>query len=125
VKQQPLHYLLYPLFPGLLATGLSSHGTPGSVGPSDTAVLSGFAIVGLAIGIPNAVVAVRSNTRLGAFFKSQAWSPGLLPPRQGRRGLLFLRPGDNVMPVTLRLVYRNAAGELPLELVCPGAKLLY
>ena len=47
------------------------------------------AILGACIGIPNAIIAARSNRLLGAFFREQAWSPGNLGAHQTRRGLLF------------------------------------
>ncbi|HJW73321.1 MAG TPA: hypothetical protein VJ486_10870 [Geothrix sp.] len=118
VKQQPLLYLFYPLLPGLLIPGANNKG---SIGPSDQAMFSALAVVGLAIGIPNAMVAARSNTRLGAFFNNQAWSPRPLGPGQGQRGLIFLRCTDRRAPLTLQVVYRNAAGEQRLELSGPEA----
>jgi hypothetical protein len=118
VKQQPLLYFLYPLLPGLLIPGAE---TKGSFGPSDQAVYSALAIVGLAIGVPNAAVAARSNARLGAFFKNQAWSPRPLGPGLGQRGLIFLRTPHLRDPLTLQVVYRNAAGEQKMALLCPGA----
>jgi hypothetical protein len=118
VKQQPLLYILYPLLPGLMIPGASNRG---SYGPSDQAAYSVFAIVGLAIGIPNAAVAARSNTRLAAFFKDNAWTPGPLQPGQSQRGLLFLRNPDPYAPLRLQLRYRTASGEQKQELLCPPA----
>lgn len=119
VKQQPLLFLLYPLLPGLMIPGAE---TKGSFGPSDQAVFSALAVVGLAIGVPNAVVAARSNARLGAFLRNQAWSPGPLESGQRRQGLLFLRSPDPYAPLTLQIRYRNDSGEHGLALLCPGLR---
>ncbi len=121
VKQKPLLYLSYPLMPGLMIPGAESKG---SFGPSDQAVFSALAVIGLAIGIPNAVVAARSNTRLGAFFQDRAWVPIPLRPGQVQRGLIFLRSPDPYKPLVLQLHYRNASGEQRLELLCPGVRPL-
>lgn len=121
VKQQPLLYLLYPLLPGLMIPGASNKG---SFGPSEQAGYSVLAVAGLAIGIPNAAVAARSNTRLAAFFKDNAWTPMSLQPGQSQRGLVFLRSPDPYAPLRLRLKYRNALGEQGRELVCPGLRPL-
>lgn len=117
VKQQPLLYLLYPLLPGLMIPGAE---TKGSFGPSEQAMFSALAVVGLAIGLPNAVVAARSNTRLGMFFEHRAWSPIPLGPGQEQRGLLFIQHPDHHAPLTLQVVYRNAAGKQRLWLHSPG-----
>lgn len=121
VKQQPLLYLLYPLIPGLIAPGTSNRG---SFGPSDRAAFTFLAIVGLAIGIPNAIVAARSNDRLGTFFHDQAWAPGSLRPGQTQVGLLFLRTPDPYQVISLQLRYRTSAGEQRLAVTCPGARPL-
>jgi hypothetical protein len=117
VKQQPLLFLLYPLLPGLMIPGAE---TKGSFGPSDQAAFSALAFVGLAIGVPNAVVAARSNARLGAFFQNQAWSSGPLESGQRRQGLLFLRSPDPYAPLTLQIRYQCGSEALRLALVCPG-----
>jgi hypothetical protein len=119
VKQQPLLYLLYPLLPGLMIPGASNKG---SFGPSEQAGYSVLAVVGLAIGIPNAAVAARSNSRLAAFFKDHAWAYSPLPSGQSRQGLVFLRSPDPYAPLSLQLKYRNASGEQGQELVCPGLR---
>lgn len=119
VKQQPLLYLLYPLVPGLIAPGTSNKG---SFGPSDRAAFTAFAVVGLAIGVPNAIVAARSNSRLGSFFHDRAWVPIALGSGQAQRGLLFLRSPDPHQGLTLQLRYRTTAGEQRLALTCPGAR---
>ena len=119
VKQQPLLFLLYPLLPGLMIPGAE---TKGSFGPSDQAVFSALAVVGLAIGVPNAVVAARSNARLGAFFRSQAWTPGTLGSGQKRQGLLFLRNPDPYAPLTLQIRYRDGSREHRLAQLCPGLR---
>ena len=120
VKQQPLLYLLYPLLPGLMVPGAD---TKGSYAPSDQAVFSALAVIGLAIGIPNAVVAATSNNRLGAYLKSHAWSPRPLGPGQGQRGLIFLRNPDPYSPLMVQVLYRNASGEQRVGLLCPGVAL--
>jgi hypothetical protein len=119
VQQQPLLYLLYPLVPGLMAPGSSNRG---SFGPSDRAVFTFLAAVGLAIGVPNALVAHHSNRRLGAFLQEQAWRPGPLRPGEVRRGLLFLRNRDPYAPVTVQVITHTAAGERRLPLLCPGLR---
>jgi len=121
VKQQPWLYLLYPLVPGLMIPGADSKGT---YGPSDQAAYSVLAVIGLAVGVPNALVAARSNRRLGAFFKDQAWVPVSLRPGQSHRGLLFLRNPDPYQGLDLQLRYRTTAGEQGLALTCPGARPL-
>jgi hypothetical protein len=121
VKQPSLAYLLYPVLPGLAALGASDRG---GFGPSDRALLQGFAILGACIGVPNAIIATRSNRHLEAFFREQAWSPGALGARQTRRGLVFLRSPDPYAPLPVQLVYRNAAGERRLALLGPGARPL-
>jgi hypothetical protein len=121
VKQPSLAYLLYPVLPGLAALGASDKG---GFGPSDRALFQGFAILGACIGIPNALIAARSNRRLEAFFREQAWSPGTLGASQTRRGLVFLRSPDPYAPLPVRVVYRGAAGERRLALLGPGARPL-
>jgi len=122
VKQQPLLYVLYPLLPGLMIPGASNKG---SYGPSDRAGFSVLAIVGLAIGIPNAAVAARSNTRLATFFKDNAWISIPLQPGQSQRGLVFLRSPDPYAPLSLQLRYRTALGEQGQELICPGLRPIH
>lgn len=119
VKQQSLAYLLYPLLPGLAGLGASDKG---GFGPSDRALFQGFAILGACIGIPNAVIAARSNRRLAAFFHDQAWSPGELRAGQTRRGLVFLRAPDPYAPLPLQIIYRGSAGERTLALAGPGIR---
>ncbi len=121
VKQQPLLYLLYPLVPGLIAPGSSN---TGSFGPSDRAAFTFLAVVGLAIGVPNAIVAARSNSRLGTFFHDRAWTPIPLRPGQTQQGLLFLRHPDPYQVLSLQLRYRTPAGEQKLTLACPGVRPL-
>ena len=124
VKQQSLAYVLYPLLPGLASLGAADKAASGSVGPSDQALLQGLAILGACIGIPNAVIAARSNRRLETFFRDQAWSPGALRAGQTRQGLVFLRAPDPYAPMPLRIIYRGRAGERTLALVGPGAQPL-
>jgi len=121
VKQQPLLYLLYPLVPGLIAPGTSNQG---SFGPSDRAAFTFLAVVGLAIGIPNAIVAARSNDRLGTFFHDRAWAHGSLRPGQTQVGLLFLRNPDPYQVLGLQIRYRTSVGEQKLAVACPGARPL-
>lgn len=122
VKQQSAAYLLYPLLPGLAALGAGKGGT--GYGPSDRVVLQGLAIVGFAIALPNALVAARSNQRLEAFFREQAWTPGPLGPGRAQRGLVFLRSPDPYQPLSLRVLYRVPGGERSLELALPGSRPL-
>lgn len=117
VKQHAVAYLLVPLVPGMLIPGSA---TKGSYGPSDQAMFSALAIVGACIGVPNALVAARSNRRLEAFLRDTAWSPGTLRPGQVVRGLVFLRSRDPYAPLVLRLRSRGGTGERALVLVCPG-----
>lgn len=117
VKQQPLVYLLYPFLPGLMIPGASNKG---SFGPSEQAGYSVLAVVGLAIGLPNVAVAARSNARLAAFFRDNAWTPSPLQPGQAQRGLVFLRSPDLYALLRLQLKYRDALGEQGQELVCPA-----
>ena len=124
VKQQSLAYILYPLLPGLASLGAADKAASGSVGPSDQALLQDLAIVGACIGIPNAIIAARSNRRLEAFFRDQAWSPGALRAGQTRQGLVFLRAPDPYAPLPLRIIYRGSVGERTLALVGPGARPL-
>lgn len=121
VKQQPALYLLYPLVPGLMIPGAESKG---SFGPSAQAIYSAMAVVGLAVGLPNAIVAARSNTRLEGFFRSLVWTPAALRPGQVQRGLIFLRSPDPYAPVTLQVRSRDATGEQRLALTCPGLRPL-
>jgi len=121
VKQQSLAYLLYPLLPGLAGLGASDKG---GFGLSDQALFQGFAILGACIGIPNAIIATRSNRRLAAFFRDQAWSPGNLGAGRAQRGLLFVRSPDPYAPLPLAVVYRDDGGERRLALVAPGARPL-
>ncbi|WP_243287426.1 hypothetical protein [Geothrix terrae] len=124
VKQRSLAYILYPLLPGLASLGAAEKPPSGSVGPSDQAILQGLVIVGACIGIPNALIAARSNRHLEAFFRDQAWSPGLLRAGQTRRGLVFLRAPDLYAPLPLLIIYRGSAGERNLALIGPGARPL-
>lgn len=117
VKQHDVAYLLFPLVPGMLIPGSA---TKGSYGPSDQAIFSALAIVGACIGVPNALVAARSNRRLEAFLRDSAWTPGALRPGQVVRGLVFIRSRDPYGPLVLRLRARGGAGEQALPLVCPG-----
>jgi len=117
VKQHAVAYLLYPLVPGMLIPGSA---TKGSYGPSDQAMFSALAIVGACIGVPNALVAARSNRRLEAFLRDSAWAPGTLRPGQVVRGLVFIRSRDPYAPLLLRLRSRGGTGERALALVCPG-----
>ncbi|HJW44159.1 MAG TPA: hypothetical protein VJ463_06865, partial [Geothrix sp.] len=121
IKQHSLAYLFYPLVPGLLSLGGSEQG---GYGPSDKMVFGGLAIVGLCIGAPNAIIASRSNHRLGAFFEERAWRPGPLRPGQLRRGLLFVRSRDPFEPLSIQVVYALPDGEQRLTLLCPGARPL-
>lgn len=117
VKQHAVAYLLYPLAPGMLIPGAS---TKGSYGPSDQAAFSALAIVGACIGVPNALVAARSNRRLAAFLRESAWAPGTLRPGQVVRGLVFIRSRDPHALQTFRLRYQGGAGPGTLDLACPG-----
>ncbi|HLP30499.1 MAG TPA: hypothetical protein VK150_03995 [Geothrix sp.] len=121
IKQNSLAYLLYPLVPGLLSLSGEKHS---GYGPSDKMVFGGLAIVGLCIGAPNAIIAARSNHRLGAFFADQAWRPGPLRPGQVRRGLLFVRSRDPFEPLPIQVVYILPDGERRLTLLCPGVRPL-
>lgn len=122
VKQQPLRYLLYPLVPSLMIPGSD---TKGSYGPSDRAGFTALAVVGLAIGLPNAIVAARSNARLEGFFHGLAWKPSPLRPGQVQRGLVFLRSPDPYAPLTLQLRFRDGSGvQQSLTLTCPGLRPL-
>jgi hypothetical protein len=76
--------------------------------------------VGACIGVPNAIVAARSNHRLEAFLRESAWSPGLLRPGQILRGLVFVRSRDPYAPLPLHIRYRGDHGERGLDLTCPG-----
>lgn len=124
VKQQSLAYILYPLLPGLASLGAAEKPASGSVGPSDQAIFQGLIIVGACVGIPNAIIAARSNQRLKTFFRDQAWSPGHLGPGQTRLGLVFVRSPDPYGPLALVVVYRDGLGERRLALVGPGARPL-
>lgn len=117
VQQQPWVYLLYPLVPTLMIPGGESRG---SYGPSEQAVFAAVAVVGLAVGLPNALIAARSNRRLGDFFREQAWTPARLRSGQTQRGLLFLRHPDPTRAFDLQLRCRTAAGEQLLTVTCPG-----
>ena len=118
VKQQPLLFLLYPVLPGLMIPGSSN---TGSFGPSPRALaIATTVVLGIGIGVPNAVVAAHSNSKIRAFFENHAWSPGRLKSGQVHRGLVFLACPDLSTPQTVGVVYRNANGEHRLELVCPG-----
>lgn len=120
-KQHSLAYLFYPLVPGLLSLSSGEHS---GYGPSDKMVFGGLAVVGLCIGAPNAIIAARSNHRLGAFFADQAWRPGPLRPGQVRRGLLFVRSRDPFEPLPIQVVYTLPDGEQRLTLLCPGVRPL-
>ncbi|MFN7959414.1 MAG: hypothetical protein U0P46_13960 [Holophagaceae bacterium] len=119
VQQQPWAYLLYPLVPTLMIPGGESKG---SYGPSDQTVFAAMAVVGLAVGLPNALIAARSNRRLGDFFRDHAWAPARLRSGQARRGLLFLRHPDPTRALDLQLRCRTAAGEQLLTVTCPGLR---
>jgi hypothetical protein len=121
INQRSLAYLFYPLVPGFLALGGEDRG---GYGPSPKMILGGLAIVGLCIGAPSAIIATRSNHRLGAFFEAQAWRPGPLRPGQLRRGLLFVRSRDPFEPLPIQIVYTLPDGEQRLVLLCPGAQPL-
>lgn len=124
VKQRSLAYLLYPLLPGLAGLGAAGKPSGGSVGPADQSVFQGLAILGACIGIPNAIIAARSNSHLEAFFCGRAWTPGPLARGQTRRGLVFVRSQDPYMPLPLQIVYRDSTGERRLALIVPGARPL-
>ncbi len=121
VKQQPWLYLLYPLVPGLMIPGADSKG---SYGPSARSISAAFAVIGLAIGLPNALTAANSNMRLGDFLREQAWSPRAVGPGQVQRGLIFLRSPDPYAPLTFQLRFRDATRERQLALSCPGLRPL-
>jgi len=118
VRQRIGTYVILPLFPVLLAAGASSKG---SMGPSDQTLFLAVAMVGACIGIPNAVVASRSNRRLAAFFKDAAWAPGILRSGGTSRGLVFLRSPDPGEPLFLNVTYRLGGQERRLRLLCPGS----
>ena len=113
VSQRTFGYVLFPLIPGIL--GLSSGGDR-----YGQAIFGAMGVIGLGLGIPNAVIASRSNRHLGDFFREVAWAPGLLGPGRTRRGLIFLRSRDPYATVPIRVIHRNPAGDRSLELVCPG-----
>ncbi|WP_291272876.1 hypothetical protein [Geothrix sp.] len=113
VRQRSAAYLLYPILPGILA--IASGGD--RIGQ---AIFGALGVVGLGTGIPNAVVASRSNRRLGDFFRDEAWVPGSLPPGRSRRGLVFIRSRDPQAPLQVRVLYRGPAGDRRLDLTCPG-----
>lgn len=122
VKQRCLAYLLYPLLPGLAGLGAAGKPSSGSMGPSDQSIFQGLAILGVCIGVPNAIIAAQSNAHLEAFFRGQAWAPGPLARGQTRRGLVFVRSPDPYMALPMQLVYRDSNGEQRLALTAPGAR---
>jgi hypothetical protein len=107
VKQWPLAYASYVAVPAMAI--VLSHGYEGLV-------FGALAMVGVLVGLPNALVASHSNDRLGAFFQEQAWSPGPLGPGQIRRGLLFFRSAGPWAPFNLRIRFREGGAEHQLEL---------
>jgi len=113
VRQRALGYLSFSLIPGILALG--SGGDRYGV-----AIFGAMGVIGLGIGLPNTIIASRSNRHLGDFFRDVAWSPGPLGPGQIRRGLIFIRSRDPYAAVPIRVIHRNPTGDRRLELVCPG-----
>ena len=113
MRQRSAAYLLYPILPGILAIASGAD----RIGQ---AIFGALGVVGLGTGIPNAVVASRSNRRLGDFFRDEAWVPGSLPPGRSRRGLVFIRSRDPQAPLQVRVLYRGPAGDRRLDLTCPG-----
>ncbi len=113
VSQRTFGYVLLPLLPVILslASGGDRYGQ---------AIFGSMAVIGLGIGIPNALIASRSNHRLGDFFREAAWSPDSLGPGRTRRGLIFIRNRDPYATVPVRVVHRSPTGERSLALVCPG-----
>ena len=122
VKQRSLAYLLYPLLPGLASLGTAGRSSSGPVVLSDQAVFQGLTIAGACIGVPNAIVAARSNRRLEAFFREQAWAPGRLAASETRRGLIFLRGPDSRTPLAVQVIFRGPTGERSLTLGVQGAQ---
>ena len=114
VRQHPLLYALYPLIPGLAALVSSGQGYP----LSDRAAFTVWAGVGVCLGLPNAIVAARSNHRLGDFLRSRAWPSAPLRPGAVQRGLVFLRQPGPAVPLRLEVVYRQGAAEGRLALAC-------
>lgn len=113
VRQRSAAYLLYPILPGILAVGSGGDRL-------GLAVFGALGVMGLGTGIPNAVVAARSNRRLGDFFRGEAWVPGPVPPGRSRRGLVFIRSRDPHAPLPIRVLYRDPTGDRTLNLTCPG-----
>ena len=75
-----------------------------------------LAIAGIAVSIPNAIVASNSNDKVQEHFQAEAWKAAPLAPGIVGRGLIFLREEKLDAPHTLTLVCRAGGSERRFEL---------